>query len=112
MHMPGHKRIRSDFPDVYDIDITEIEGYDNLHRPEGIIKQLAKETAELYGADEAYLSVGGSTDMILTGIFAATKQGDKVLIARNSHKSVYHAAILRDLDVSYVYPEILDFGIP
>ncbi|MGN0269366.1 MAG: decarboxylase, partial [Candidatus Weimeria sp.] len=48
MHMPGHKRIRSDFPDVYDIDITEIEGYDNLHRPEGIIKQLAKETAELY----------------------------------------------------------------
>ena len=112
MHMPGHKRIRSDFPDVYDIDITEIEGYDNLHRPEGIIKQLEDETAKLYGADEAYLSVGGSTDMILTAIFAATKQGDKVLIARNSHKSVYHAAILRDLDVTYVYPEILDFGIP
>lgn len=112
MHMPGHKRIRSDFPDVYDIDITEIEGYDNLHRPEGIIKQLEDETAKLYGADEAYLSVGGSTDMILTAIFAATKQGDKLLIARNSHKSVYHAAILRDLDVTYVYPEILDFGIP
>lgn len=112
MHMPGHKRVKLDFPDVYDIDITEIEGYDNLHRPEGIIRQLAEETAGLYGADDAYLSVGGSTDMILTGIFAATKQGDKVLIARNSHKSVYHAAILRDLDVTYVYPEILDFGIP
>ena len=112
MHMPGHKRVRLDFPDVYDIDITEIEGYDNLHRPEGVIKQLTEETAELYGADEAYLSVGGSTDMILTSIFAATKQGDKVLIARNSHKSVYHAAILRDLDVTYVSPEILDFGIP
>ena len=40
MHMPGHKRIGLDFPDVYDIDITEIDGFDNLHQPSGIIKML------------------------------------------------------------------------
>ena len=112
MHMPGHKRIGLDFPDVYDIDITEIDGFDNLHQPSGIIKMLADEVAGLYGSDEAYLSVGGSTDMILTSVFAATKPGDKVLIARNCHKSVYHAAALRDLRAEYLYPEILELGIP
>ncbi|RRF95295.1 MAG: aminotransferase class V-fold PLP-dependent enzyme [Lachnospiraceae bacterium] len=112
MHMPGHKRIRLDFPNIYDIDITETDGYDNLHRPEGIIKELSRETAELYGADQAFLSVGGSTDMILTSIFAATRPEDKIIIARNCHKSVYHAAVLRDLQVRYLFPEILELGIP
>lgn len=112
MHMPGHKRVRMNFPDVYDIDITEIEGFDNLHHPEGVIKQLSEETARLYGADEAYLSVGGTTDMILTSIFAATKPGDKILMARNCHKSVYNAAILKNLKTRYVYPEINKLGIP
>ena len=30
-HMPGHKRRKMDFPNPYDIDITEIDGFDNLH---------------------------------------------------------------------------------
>ena len=38
-HMPGHKR-RMELINPYDIDITEIDGYDNLHNPEGMIKQL------------------------------------------------------------------------
>lgn len=111
MHMPGHKRVRLDFPNPYDIDITEIKGYDNLHSPEETIKKLSEEVAELYGADEVYLSVGGSTDMILTSFFAALRPGERILIARNCHKSVYHAAILRDARVDYLYPEILESGI-
>ncbi|MDD6381515.1 MAG: aminotransferase class V-fold PLP-dependent enzyme [Lachnospiraceae bacterium] len=112
MHMPGHKRVKLSFPDVYDIDITEIKGFDNLHEPEGIIKNLSDEVAEMYGADEAYLSVGGSTDMILTAIFASAGPDQKILVARNCHKSVYHAAILRNADAVYAFPEIKEFGIP
>ena len=42
-HMPGHKRqmdfeILRDFPNPFSIDITEIDGFDNLHHPEGILK--------------------------------------------------------------------------
>ena len=42
-HMPGHKRMAEhpflkDFPNPYLLDITEIEGFDNLHHPEGILK--------------------------------------------------------------------------
>lgn len=40
-HMPGHKRnpdtVNTDLP--FDRDITEIEGFDNLHHPEGILKK-------------------------------------------------------------------------
>ena len=42
-HMPGHKRhmeygLLRDFPNPFSIDITEIDGFDNLHHPEGILK--------------------------------------------------------------------------
>ena len=38
-HMPGHKRRMGNFCNPYELDITEIEGFDNLHHPEGILKQ-------------------------------------------------------------------------
>lgn len=36
-HMPGHKRNMKGCPlaEYYKTDITEIDGFDNLHRPEG-----------------------------------------------------------------------------
>ena len=37
-HMPGHKRKSLSFPNPYEIDITEIDGFDNLHHATGIIK--------------------------------------------------------------------------
>ncbi|SDW90739.1 Arginine/lysine/ornithine decarboxylase [Lachnospiraceae bacterium KHCPX20] len=110
-HMPGHKRRQLPFANPYDIDITEIDGFDNLHRPEGILQELEQRYADLYGCDVCNLSVGGSTDMLLTTIAAATKPGDRVLIARNCHKAVYHGAILRQLDCRYLYPEISEEGI-
>ena len=44
-HMPGHKRaegIKLSFPDPFSVDITEIDGFDNLHHPEGILKESMK----------------------------------------------------------------------
>ena len=38
-HMPGHKRQITDFVNPFQIDITEIDGFDNLHHPEGILKE-------------------------------------------------------------------------
>ena len=39
MHMPGHKRNAGSFSDVENIDFTEVEGLDNLHDPDGILKE-------------------------------------------------------------------------
>ena len=50
-HMPGHKR-QMYFPDIYHMDITEIDGFDNLHHPEGILKESMEWAASVYGADK------------------------------------------------------------
>ena len=39
-HMPGHKREALPFINPYKIDITEIDGFDNLHHATGILKEL------------------------------------------------------------------------
>ena len=91
-HMPGHKRRGSDIGaelDPYAIDITEIDNFDNLHHAEGIIKEAQAEAAALYGAKHAYFLINGSTCGILAAISAATKRGDKVLVARNCHCLLY-----------------------
>lgn len=110
MHMPGHKRNASlcRMENPYEIDITEIEGFDNLHQPEGILKSLADRIAGLYGSGKAYPLVNGSTAGILAGVMAATHRGDRVLMARNSHKAVYHGVILGGLVPDYIYPQNIE----
>lgn len=105
-HMPGHKRRELSFPNPYQIDITEIDGFDNLHHAESIIKEAQERAAVLYGSGKCYYLVNGSTCGLLAAICAATKKGDQVLVARNSHKAVYHALFLQELRVEYLYPVI------
>ena len=117
-HMPGHKRreipdgIPGGFPDPYGIDITEIDGFDNLHHAEGILKDAMETVAAIYGADRSWYLVNGSTCGILSAVFAATENGGKILTARNCHKAVYHAICLNRLEAEYLYPEeITEFRI-
>ncbi len=110
-HMPGHKR-RARMENPYAIDITEIDGFDDLHHPQGILRESMDRIAALYGADESFFLVNGSTGGILAAISAVTEIGDWIVSARNCHQSVYHAMLLRNLNSAYVYPEVLDpFGI-
>ena len=113
-HMPGHKRRGAEVlgeMKPYDIDITEIEGFDNLHHANGIIRQAQDEAAQLYGADHAYFLINGSTCGILAALSAATKRGDRILVARNCHKAVYHGIYLRQLRPVFIYPQITRSGI-
>lgn len=106
-HMPGHKR-NTDLMKMgnpYGIDITEIDGFDNLHLAEGILKDIMEETALIYGAKKSYLLVNGSTCGLLIGMAAATHHKDKVVIARNCHRAVYHGLYLNELEPVYLYPQ-------
>lgn len=100
-HMPGHKRMI----DGSDYDITEIEGFDNLNNPKGILKEFNENIAKVYLSNESYFTVNGSTCGNFAAVFASTKEGDSILIARNCHKSIYNAIKLRCLNVSYIYPK-------
>lgn len=105
-HMPGHKRNQIRFGEglPYRIDITEIEGFDDLHHADGIIKEAQQEAARLYGAEETKFLVNGSTAGILSAVLGCTKKGDQILVARNCHKSVYHAIFLNELEPVYLWP--------
>lgn len=109
MHMPGHMRRRpgeekrASWPDPYSIDITEINGFDNLNRPCDIYVSLQKELAGLYHCDRAYISVGGSTCGNLAMIYTCLHDGDHALTAADCHKSVWHG-----LALSHAIPLLLD----
>lgn len=110
-HMPGHKRVALDQIDPYSIDITEIDDFDNLHHAEEIIKEAQDRARDMYGARESHYLINGSSCGILTAIFATCKRGDRILVARNCHKSVFHASLIRELKVDYVYPQKTASGI-
>lgn len=107
-HMPGHKRNAAELPDIlpYSIDITEIDGFDDLHAPEGVLQDLNRRLSQLFGAEHSFALVNGSTCGILAGIAATTRRGDTVLMARNCHRSVYNAVELLGLVPVYLQPLI------
>ena len=84
------------------LDITEIDGFDNLHAPEGILYEEMKLAAQVCGAAETWFSVNGSTCAILAAISAAVPRNGMMLIERGCHISVYHAAGLRGLKLRYI----------
>lgn len=113
-HMPGHKRQMRLFADVYGIDITEIDGFDDLHHPQadGVLTKAQRRAARIYGAEETHFLVNGSTAGILAAVSGCTAGKGKILMARNCHRSVYHAAELRGLQAIYLYPHFVgELGI-
>ena len=119
-HMPGHKRgniykkTGLDFlsEDILALDTTEVPGVDNLHCPEGAVLEAQGLAAEAFGADYTFFLVNGTTSGIYSMIMASANPGDKIIIPRNCHRSVYGAVILGRLIPVYIEPEIDDeFGI-
>ncbi len=103
-HMPGHKRRMGFLCEPVSIDITEIDGFDDLHHADGIIRQAEERAAALYHSSETHFLVNGSTAGILSAIGACSCDGGILLMARNSHRSAYHAAALHGLKTEYLYP--------
>lgn len=119
-HMPGHKSNIRNFQELdeikknlYSIDLTEVPGTDNLHLPEDIILQGEKLAARAFGAYKSYFLVNGSTCGIYSMIMGNTRPGDKIIVQRNCHRSVYMACLMGGLETVYITPEVIpEFGIP
>lgn len=110
MHMPGHKRnvLLSPYLEKLsaDLDITEIDGFDDLNNPDGILQKSMEKAAKMRGAKKAFYLVNGSTCGILAAICAVIGDGDTVICARNCHKSVYNALELAGAKTFFVNPPI------
>lgn len=99
-HMPGHKG-HSDFKSKFlsaAMDVTELDWSDNLHCPDGIIAAAQNDIAEILGASKSYITTDGSSSGVLAMAYVASKRGNKVIVFRNSHQSVWNACKLFGLE--------------
>lgn len=115
-HMPGHKGTEiykkygyeGFLENIMDCDITEIPGADNLFQTEGIIRETMQKYRKLYEVKKSYLLVNGSSAGLIAAILTAVPQGGKLIMARNSHKSVFNALSLGNIQPVYAQPETVE----
>lgn len=114
-HMPGHKGESKGYDilnkiknNLYEFDVTEVDGTDNLHNPEGNIKESQEETAKCYFSGESFYLVNGSTCGIYAMILSVANKGDKIILQRNCHRSVFMAAYIGELNTEYITPTIAE----
>lgn len=113
MHMPGGKRNPDFVSQAFMRDITEIGGFDNLHSPSGLLKDLEDCAASLWNAENAFISVNGSSGLILTAVWCASilNPGAKILTAMNCHLAVWNAIELTGSTIVPLMPGF-DTGLP
>ncbi|WP_430789435.1 aminotransferase class I/II-fold pyridoxal phosphate-dependent enzyme [Virgibacillus flavescens] len=111
-HVPGHKNGivfpevgRDIFQSILTIDMTELNGLDDLHAPTGVIKEAEGLAADYFGADHTFFLVGGSTSGNLAMILSVCSLGDKMIVQRNSHKSVMNGLELAGAHPVFVAPQ-------
>ena len=113
-HVPGHKlgkiydklNYTNTLNKIYSMDTTEIPGTDNLHSPEGIIKESQERASEVFKSDETYYLINGSTCGIQAAIMALCPPKSKIIANRDCHQSVINACILGDVDPVYINSEV------
>ncbi|WP_368489453.1 aminotransferase class I/II-fold pyridoxal phosphate-dependent enzyme [Clostridium sp. BJN0013] len=109
--MPGHKNGRGFFntsigrkfiDNILKFDITEVDGVDNFHNPKSIILDASERLRDFYGSKKSYFLVNGSTSGNMIMLFSSFNEGDKVLVERNCHSSVFNGIIMRKLNPVYL----------
>ena len=105
-HMPGHK-YGYGVPkylkrNLLSIDTTELSYSDNLLKPESILKELLSKIEKVYKSEKSFISTNGSTMSILASFFAVFKEGDKVIISKDCHKSVLNAIKLTKIEPIFI----------
>ena len=101
-HTPGHKQGRNMDgvlatvigSELLQQDLTEVEGLDNLHQPEGVIREAQELAADLMGAQESWFLIGGKAAGYFAALTAALNPGDSFLVDRHVHPDVWKASKL------------------
>ncbi len=110
--VPGHKRGRGN-PELVELlgekcvglDVNSMKPLDNLCHPVSVIKEAEELAAEAFGAEHAFLMVGGTTSSVQSMILANCKPGEKIILPRNVHKSAINALVLCGAIPVYVEPK-------
>ena len=106
---PSHNQkalFNKEYSSFYKNDYSEIEGFDNLSNPKSSILLAQGKASEILGTKQTFFITQGATSAILAAMKAIINPADKVLVARNCHKSVYNGLILTASIVDWFMPEI------
>lgn len=111
--VPGHKRGRGN-PELVallgqqcvGLDVNSQKCLDNLCHPVSVIKDAEILAAQAFGAAYAFLMVGGTTSSVQSMVLSACKQGDKIILPRNVHRSVINALVINGAIPVYVNPDV------
>ena len=111
--VPGHKRGRGN-PELAEflgercvgLDVNSMKPLDNLCHPVSVVREAELLTADAFGADYAFLMVGGTTSAVQSMILSVCKAGDKIILPRNVHKSAINALVLCGAIPVYVEPKV------
>ena len=118
--VPGHKRGRGN-PELVKLlgekcvsmDVNSMKPLDNLCHPVSVIRDAEKLAADAFGAENAFLMVGGTTSAVQSMVMSAVQAGQKIILPRNVHRSVMGALVLCGAVPVYVNPECdAKLGIP
>lgn len=109
--VPGHKQGRGT-PELtkflgkecLSVDVNSMKPLDNLSHPTGVIRDAEILAADAFGADAAFLIVGGTTAAVQAMVMSVCKSGDSIILPRNVHKSAINALILCGINPVYVDP--------
>ena len=119
-HTPGHK-IGVEAPQLlkdwmgpalpYDLGV--MYALDDLHEPEGALKEAQDLTAELYGADCCWFSINGTTALIEAMIMGTVGPDETIIIPREAHRSVISGLVLSGAKPVYMDCQFDErWGIP
>lgn len=115
LHTPGHKGGRGMAEPLktelgaaaLQLDVSLMAELDDIHQPEGCLKEAQDLAAQLYGSDACFFCVNGTTEAIQAMLMTALNPGDKILIPRNAHRSVFSGLVLAGAEPIYVTPQYL-----
>ena len=99
MHVPGHKNNTIGCLSMFDarFDMTETDGLDDLHEPDGVLKNINMNLSLKYPGYTAQMMVNGTTNGVLSAVFAMKSMTDRFIVVDDVHKSVYHALKLSEV---------------
>lgn len=118
--VPGHKRGKGN-PELVDflgdkcvsMDVNSMKFLDNLCHPLSVIKEAEELAADAFNAEHAFFMVNGTTSAVQAMIFACLKEGEKIIVPRNVHRSVINSMILCGAEPIYINPQLnKQLGIP
>lgn len=89
----------------YRWDYSEIDGFDNLLNPKGPVLMAEGKASDIFDTKKTFFLTQGSTTGILAILKTVLNFKDKVLVARNCHKSVYSGLVLTGATVDWFMPD-------